>query len=1026
MQQELDFSLGGEDLEFLRRHEVPSREEKRFARSFEFEKVDEEGVLEENPYYYEPSEWELENLSEMNQILRIEGGIPGLGAGAMRKANALEERLRKMVEEGRSEEILSTIYENMGEAIAMASGFIPKKAERELAVQRKLLWPGGSGFLRMWDFERARAFSSKRWAKENQVLDAKEKDLHEVWKEYKESIEERYGRSFASREDFSAMLGLYEGREKLIEDFERLGGFIDQTERYRVLERKGDIPGIQEVRGLWEKEAFSRSLKVAERILELMKDVAKPAELFVRSTKHWQGSGSNQEEWVSKRLGGIRDWTNHTVKLDDRHSYSHRGPKNEDQLKYLSDILISSVSGALSFDRALAIASPRYAEEAGFEVERFWNNHVPDEIEEIAYKTLKERYEDRIPGDSASRFMNWYSKLILARWVSVGQDHESLIEHWSPDYLDRRIMSPFWMIREGRSCNQYDHETHTANRYPGILEAMLKDGLIREDQIDPPLRNHYPGPRDVLTHPASKLLTQGKVDKEARKVIGRMVSSMRTHERAIETGGETRLLLGSGMEDDLDPLREILDPSLTYTVLFRGNHSLFITPETYFPNGEACLKEIYRFTLVPQGSDHQEGEVVTIDGHRFNIRKQKDIKTERNIRDSIFDSNSDSLESSSYIGVVGVSPQEFRGKYYTDFVAHALIHRGSFGSPETLKTDIDRICAMEDPFLQMSIGPTGRSSLKTFDLGGNFGFMVNNERSAMAGEGAFVFNTLISYVRDLGIPVHSEENLGEEGRAALKNKLEDRKFAEQHLEGIISDLQEEGLPGVLSFLLNTKEYGIRDFGKSITPCEECGRDYISGEITKVEWNQFDGIRARELHELAHHPQTFRFHRKNLYQIKELLSEAESHTPTFIQYPELITEMREFARLDSEFIEADSDDFNFWYSTGGGIDQYDEEEIEDDPGLEKLAEEKKEIVRRMAEYGERSGKAVERLQMKYNSLRGASPEEGVGKMETVSFWRDQVMIYSIYKLEGEGVLAKRLGEDSVDFEPVSWNYSRSAC
>jgi hypothetical protein len=697
--------------------------------------------------------------------------------------------------------------------------------------------------------------------------------------------------------------------------------------------------------------------------------------------------------------------------LDLNHTYSsptkipQMNAMNNRDAMYFSSLFSESKKGELSFKKALNLVYSDAAKEAGLEMKHphLSRYDLPNEIQEILNSTLKEKYKNREEEKDVQTFMNWYSDVILERWKSTAIDHERLFDYHDPSVHDKRLMSILWTIREGKLYTQYNKEEHYLRRLPGVLQAMLEDGIIKEEQIDPPLKATYLKPNEVLSVGGKNILTENAaslVSLVMEKSPANIATKVEMN-KMLPFPGDERLPIH--LENDLSSLGEVLDSSKKYFTLFKGNHTLFITSEEYYPNGSQGIGDIHRLTLLPQGTDPKEGKAITLLGQRFNITKHKSYKTQRDLEDSIFDSNSDDLPVNSYNVVVDITPKEFKEKYFKDFMAHVLIHRPNMELKGLLE-DLNQIEKLNEKEISCHMGDTGRVYFKTFELGNKFSFQIKNWNDAMPGEASFISKTLIDYIKDVGLPVFIEPSLDEHGRYLLNKKLEDRVFFKENFGKIADSLKGEGLPKVLCHVLIDRKYDSSHFTESEKPCEYCGKNYMTGSIyrpdLKEQW--FNGFRAEDLHALAEHPHTFKFTFDNLKKIKRTIEDAKDYTPAFFAYPQIMPELREFEGVFDEYGKAAAESYRFWNDTQGGV-RAEEEELEEDAGLRELRDLETSLNEKERLAHEKAEKYAVKLQEKYDVLSGNKSE--INPERLVGYWAQQLSVYDIYKTTAP----KMLGE-----------------
>ena len=900
----------------------------------------------------------------------------GLGIDVNENADSLEKRLMQRFKTSDLEGAQNIIFDNIDSVLALTKKFIPDKALPELKAQERCNWPGGSGsYFSDGDYKIKNKFR-ERWDKEEELLEAKHpRKVEKLWDPLKQKLEERYFRSFKSREDLAVMFGIFDESRLLDWRVSHLRELLLKKSQFNEFAKEDPNSGWEESEEFWNKYVVAgKSAAYASSLVGIIRNMVDPSKIFYNSDlTSWSGS--------------------HYIDfLKDEKSLGER------DAMYFSYLFNEDKRGILSFDKVISLLYPEYAKEAGIEKSSIYIEpyNIPEEVMSVINRTLKNKYEERKPEDSVSKFMDWYSKLILKRWKSTAIDHERIFDYHDPSYIDKRIMSVFWTIKEGKTYTQDNKKEHYLRRLPGVLNAMLKDGIITEEQIDPPLKDNYLKPEEVLSIYGKNILNQKNSPLASLVMI--------KNDSVIATQIELRKMLPVSedskvpihLQNDLSSLSSVLNPSKKYFTLFKGKHTLFVSSEEYWPNGDQAIGDIHRLVILPEGVNPKEGSLVKILGQTFNVTKQKSYKVEDKIRESLFDSLSGDLPVNSYTAIVDISPEEFKEKYFSDFMAHVLIHRPHLDL-EGLLGDLKQIDELKGTELNCGMGSTGRVRLKTFNLGNKFGFQIKNEDDAMPEEVSFISKTLLDYIKDVGLPICIESDSDEEGRALLKRKLEDRVFFKDNFEGIVQALKGEGLPKILSYALKDKKYDRFNFGESDKPCEDCGKKYIEGLIyrpdLKEQW--CDGFDAHDLHILSEHPHTFKFKFNNLHKIKRIISEAKDYKPAFFEFPGIMPEFDSFKQAHYTFAIAHSKSYNFWESTQGGV-HAEEEELEDNPKLRELLNLETELHKNKKDSESKLFEAALKLQEKYDSLKGIKTEPQTDPKIITNYWYEQLRIFDIYK------------------------------
>jgi hypothetical protein len=148
-----------------------------------------------------------------------------------------------------------------------------------------------------------------------------------------------------------------------------------------------------------------------------------------------------------------------------------------------------------------------------------------------------------------------------------------------------------------------------------------------------------------------------------------------------------------------------------------------------------------------------------------------------------------------------------------------------------------------------------------------------------------------------------------------------------------------------------------------------------------------------LHDLAEHPQTFKFTFDNLKKIKTAIEDAKDYKPAFFEFPEIMPEFKEFEKFYNEYAKASCEGYEFWENTCGGINA-EEEELEDNPNLRELRNLESELNEKERLAEEKTREYAVKLQEKYDLLSGNKSEINPDRL--MGYWAQQLSVYNIYK------------------------------
>ena len=924
----------------------------------------------------------------------------------------LEETLRSMFEQEKLDEAIDLTLSQVPQVISLTRRIIPAEAERELRFKFGANWPGGSGLYKSNEDMAIKDKRRQRWKDEKELLEARNpRRVAKKWEATRPVIERRYHRQFEDREQLAIMNHLFKGRTELEESVE---GLRESMLRLRQLQQHAiDFPnqGWDEAVELWRNHHLAGcTVACASSLVSLAKDTENPRKLL-KTSYHRGNESGGWDEIESEGVHLLDSMGGHQVDFPQR----FHGHRSEWELNYLLTLPILSKAGTLSFRQAVDLIAPTYAKEAGIGFKRGFGegSYLPDSIQQICDETVSRNYHNRREGDDCTRFMRHYAQVVLKRWQATAVDHEKLFTFFCPDKRDQELIDLLYHIRDGKRPAHKDDRA-IIGRFPAVLELLVQDGILSREEVQPPLKERYLKPNEVLTSGFARSLPDGRSANEAVSL------QMTRHTPVIETETRPTSMLPEAeqrnlpaLANDLSGLAGVLDPTKTYYVLFKGRHTLFLASEEYFPNGDQRVGEIHRLALLRDGVNPSQGSVVTIRGRRFLIRSEDSHQLRDGLEKEVFNAASNLVPADSYTIITDTSPNEFRQRYFQDFMAHALSHSSIIDTARGLTEAMASIDELDTLGASLWLGQRGKTNLSTFDFGGRFGFKLRYKDAGWdTSEVLSIAHSLTRYLQEVGLSFHTEVELDEHGRARVKSKLEERAFQEEHWKEVTEALGGSGLMNLLCFALSDKRYEKFRFGESREPCEVCKKPYISGNLYRPDLREqwCDGVEGEDLHAIAEHPQTYVNKFGGFKRIQRLVQDCRgaNYSPPFLAHPEIMPEFNAFSKAFKEYMHAQGQGYDFWESTEGGI-RAEEEELQDDPELARLRAKKirLNLIEMTAE--KRAHDAAIALQRKYDTVSGNKTAETQEGWKITSFWADQLMVFDICRVTAPKLLTQFSGQ-----------------
>jgi hypothetical protein len=926
--------------------------------------------------------------------------------GLAEKVDKLEKTIRSLLEKEELDSAAKLVLDNVDEAIRLTGAFLPEKAVTELKFKFKTGWAGCAIHESKRHGEMLEALRENRYGLEAELLTAEHpKRIEKLWTDAKPALEQRYGRTFENREEFAIMNGFFQNRRELEDEREELINAIKKVRIFDDAAKEFANKGWAEIAEMWKSEYLVYKVsECASSVVCMARDAKRPIKLIKQTS--WEVTGDDAAKWKE-----CEDKGDLTYLMSQGH-YSRPldvGTQDfdSDALDYLTKILLEEKEGKLSFRQAFDLRDEDLAKELGLTVEHpyiEWRHQLPDSVKAAANRALKKGYDNRQQGDDCSKFVDWLSKLVLERWKATGVDHDRVFSYHIPYKTDKNLMSLFYRVRDGMEVGEDDTKI-VVDRLPAVLKLLVEDKVIQETDIDPPLKQKYAKPGEIV-------VIGNKANKQDIEKILELLP-LRKKEATIVTAADTTKLLPA-LEDkhlpvlanssSLEQLSKVLDPKESYYLLFKGNHTLFFVTEKYYPSGEQSAGEIYKMALLKEGASPGEGVEIQIKDKKFLVKRERAYEMEMSLENLINDASANLVPAKEYTFIVDSPVKEFRQKYFKDFMAHAIIHRNHLGAKELIK-ELEDIDSLQIKDLWLQLGHTGKVYFGTFEIADKFGFTLRYKNEAWNAEVLFIAQTLMKYLEDVGVGFRHELTIDESGRRQVQEKLEDRLFQKEHMGEILTSLQGAGLVKVLSYALTEKLYHKKWFGEASESCEHCGKKYIGGKLYRPDLNEqwCDGIECEDLHTLSQHPETFVNKFGNLKKIHRLLSEAKDYIPVFLSNPEILPELNNFAQAFCDYVAARSESYDFWFETEGGVN-CEEETLAESPELQALVQKEKELNSKGKLLESRCNEVTMTLQKRYDAILGQKTAEKTPIWKYKNFWSTQLMIYDIYKTAAPNLLA----------------------
>lgn len=852
--------------------------------------------------------------------------------------------------------------------------------------------------------ERRKEYMREKYAQEQKILDTEIEEDYEkqqiLFKKSKEKLEQRYHTQFKSAQDFITMNNIYE----TYADIEQSLTLLEETKRtknaFEALENE-DKKNWEEIANLW------KSL-YAKTIIDSTETIFKSLTALKKSSKFEINSDDTTD------LGEIfQDLdTNILEKLN------LNSQVNYNNIYGLTKLIRKLNEGTLTFGEAICIDQRIYPSEASKIGLTFFSGHIVEkqDLTQDLIKKIRQKIVDTYHyNKNDPEFQIWMKKeknTILDRWKKTAPDYSNIIHEYTPHILDKHLIVRTYSLKTIEPISKKD-KLVLDGRLPKLLETLIEDGIINEAEIDPPLQRSYPNAdyqkktlEERISNGEALDLVIGPVIKSKRKLpLLESFFALEHNKSNIEkTPNSNKITSILKSSKNLD---KIIHSDREYEIVYLGENMGFIASVNYFPRGNRHLEEIFRITLAQEDVEYEH--TFEINGKRFEVKPLRSYMTKHKTDIEVMDSNNDIVEGANYLVVTNTSFKEFDTKYKKDFIANTQIFSCMLDGDNVfhILRDLNNI-VKDFNFEKYSkrLGDNHQIEVKVHNFGGKFAFSLRSDcREFQAGNyEVVVMKNLTEYLSELGIEYAIKVEGSELSREVAKQKIQDREFAKDNLENIIKELQTGGYSRVIGHAIrNNEKYILKDVGPSKDKCMHCNQNFMHGSIKIRNDSISEKLPKTSLevmHLLTFHPSLYPL-TNDLEIISKLLKDSTNYEPTFIQTPQIISEMIEFAKICNKHSRYESKSQEFWFSTQGGIEnQYEKEEIDSNPRLKYLLSKEKKLEAICKKYLELENTSAQKIQEKYEALGGKPLSE---KTSPSNFWANELLIYSAYQLGNRQLL-----------------------
>ncbi len=848
----------------------------------------------------------------------------------------------------------------------------------------------------MLTYNRRRGYVERVFGFEDEIMDAKHpKRVMKLWDASKQKLERMYGFTFNDRMDLMVMNHLFDAEKDVFHSFQGLREAYDEYIKFRdvdkgFIEEYGKKVHDDILDFIISKNLRQKSATAAIFLLDMLQRIEDtesiPIEKDDEGKYEWKFSWTEVDKNIRNNIAKAAH-----LKPD---GFIHYG---NGCIEENIALMLKLHEGLVTFHDAGAILHRGLFEKTGIfkkgdrmifrymNADDLYDASAKSKLDTIIRKHMQRPHEF----EDAMKINRHYAEEFLRSWKASAPDYEKLFSY---NYLGRgeeRFIKEFYNLKFGEI--KFTDEEIYSGRLPLILRDLVKQGIISADEIDPPLKEHYPSPDEIISPRSVKLLAENA----ASAAISTLPLSNK--QASIKTTIDPSRLLTMAKGDlvkltahSLQENTDYWDPSGTYYLLGKGKHTVLVTTEEYYPNGEQAIGTVYRFALIEEGSREKGVFIPLPTGETLQIKKQGGREVFSELEKKLWDNDDKSVPLSTYTAITEIETNEFVKNYFKDFMMHALLY--SSGGYDEVRGLMNRLDSWEGYKMHVILGPRNRLHLSTFEMGGRFAFQLSYDQGHHQFEEIFIVSeTLREYLEDVGIPFRYDNNLDESGRRKILQKMEARKYFKENFWKIQKELEGENLGRILHAAFLDKNIGIKYFGPFREPCKDCGEKYIEGIL---DLGEYRSLGARELHVISKHPSTYKDEWKYLQYIGEFIDKHKDHEVKINIVPGLEDAILSYAEVDEKHSEASAESFDYWYSSHGGIDA-EEEEIADNPALKRLVKEERKLHKTERDLANTLKKKEKELDKTYKQLTGKDPA-GID-------WHKEMIFINILKYAAPSLL-----------------------
>lgn len=662
-------------------------------------------------------------------------------------------------------------------------------------------------------------------------------------------------------------------------------------------------------------------------------------------------------------------------------------------VNFFIDFLSKASEGTLEMKDVMLTINPET------DLFKDYNGHAPTPmfqtilptINGIVAEHMHDRYWGEVKDPDFDKFIEWYKGRMLDIWSRHGATYN--MEHY--DFSDRSHIEYVWLtniIRKGE-VRMFGCYAHTP--FPAAMKCLVQDGLIRESEVFPPLREIYktktekeaikgystitenPGIENALV--GAEPIDLNHLCSEVKRLANESTSSEIISDEGNMSPGKTEASSQTNSDSVLDGSL-VLHENKEYIPLIVGKNVAFVYNVEQYPNGDKKVGDVLKLSRTLESQVKTSDTTLTIDNSIFKIEFYDRWGCSL---DEYLETGK--LPASYYKFKTQIPVDEFMEKYHSDIGALAIMTTLEIETPAEFQGRYRSFVGYEGKNVSLGFSKTAKLLIRTEPKGVELEIIPH--KYGLVEDIIKIGSEIRGYLENMGIAFTEEATLTDEFAYPVAVGVEKKALIPSLKKELEEISQTENHAKVLSSFIASKKYRIDHFGIADTPCDWCQEQTYRGQIFTNTRHQgpLEAIYLTTIHDLFNHPDTIKSS-DSIFKLYIAIKDLEPYTPLFIECPEILPTFKDFSvnlERQQEIIDTYEVSCDFM-----GIPKLHRFE-----GPNEIKEELSTLISEGFNLGGR-------LTREYNQY---SPHQRIPDNSDSYFWEEQLVHLQIYKSLAPGLL-----------------------